>query len=464
MRDKIKINNWVILVIIVLIGSILRLYQLGTESIWLDESVGIQNVYTSFTAMIRNVISNDISPPLYFTLLWGWIKLFGRSEIAVRLLSAILGITSILLMYKLGKLLFSRKEALVGAFIFAISKPPIWASQEARMYPLFIFLVLASSILFIKFCTTNSKKTLFLLTFVNILISYTHLYGLFFILFEGIYILAAKREKLKDFIISGIIIIICYIPWIIVLKTQIPMGAGSWIGRVGGLSGIYYIIWKLSSEYKLLVLAFGTLAMFGVIREFKEHNRSNVLLLLLWILTPIVIAYTLSYLIRPFLDARYVFFVVPAYYLLVARGIFWLKNKVAQSLSLLVITGISGYILFSYYTTIQKEQWRESVKFVETSELKADGIVITGGSTAFEYYYNGSLPAECLPFAFPMAQGTIITDSIKNRIDNMQNIWFFKSAYNNPKLGFEEWLNGKFCIKTEKDFFGIKVYYCEKKE
>ncbi|MFA5033852.1 MAG: glycosyltransferase family 39 protein, partial [bacterium] len=443
-------------------GGGVRLCQLGTESIWLDEAVGIGNVCSSFTGMIGNVIIHDISPPLYFTLLWGWIKLFGTSEFAVRLLSAILGIASILLMYKLGELLFSRKEALIGTFIFAISKPPIWASQEARMYPLFMFLVLASSILFIKFCTTNSKKTLFLLTLVNILISYTHLYGLFFILFEGIYILVAQREKLKDFFISGIIISICYIPWIIVLKTQIPMGAGSWIGRIKGLADIYYIIWKLSSEYKLLVLVFGILAMFGIIRCFKERNRSNILFLVLWILTPISAAYILSYLIRPFLDPRYVFFVVPAYYLLVTRGIFWFRNKVAQALSLLVVTGISGYILFSYYTTVQKEQWRESVKFVETSKLKANAIVLSGGIEPFNYYYKKNIPVECVPFAFSTAKGSIITDSIKNRIDNMQSIWFFKSNYTNPKLGFEEWLNGKFCIKEEKDFMSIKVYYCIK--
>ncbi|MDD2890083.1 MAG: glycosyltransferase family 39 protein [bacterium] len=461
--NKIKINSGVVLILIVLLGSFLRLYQLGTESIWLDEAVGIQNICSSFTGMIGNVFSHDTSPPLYFICLWSWVKMFGTSEIAVRSLSAILGILSILLMYKLGGLLFSKKEALIGTFIFAISKPPIWVSQEARMYPLFMFLVLASSILFIKFCSTNSKKTLFLLTFVNILIAYTHIYGLFFILFEGIYILIAERKKLKDFIISGIIVIICYIPWAIALKSQIARGEGGWIGQLGGVFGIYYIIWKLSSDYKLLVLAFGILAMFGVIKGLKECNRSNVLFLVLWILTPIVIAYILSYIIRPFLDPRYVFFVVPAYYLLVARGILWVKNKIIQVLSLLVVTGISGYILFSYYTTVQKEQWRESVKFVETNKLKADAIVLSGGIEPFKYYYKKNISVECFPFAISTAKGSIISDSIKNRIDNMQSIWFFKSVYNNPELKFEEWLNGKFCIKEKKDFNRIKVYYYSRK-
>lgn len=479
--SKIKLRYLLILVLLVLLGIFLRLYKLGSESIWLDEAVSIQNTSLPFLQMIKAVIAHDGSPPFYFTLLWSWLRLFGKSEFAVRSLSAVLGIISIILMYKLGSLLLSKKEALLGTFIFTISKPPIWASQEARMYSVLILLVLTSSILFVNFCnfsTTSRKDTKLIIsiTFVNILITYTHIYGLFFVLSQVLYILFAERSKLKSFFLSCVFICICYIPWAIVLKSQVSAEygnwvRGSWIGKLGRL-GPYYIAWKLSSEHKILVAIFLTLTLVAIFFTFLKgswgditpttdrHSKiKNVSFLLLWILTPIIIAYILSYLLRPFLDARYVFFVIPAYYLLISRGVFWFKNKTLQLFFVLGITLINIYCLYFYYTFPQKEQWRESVNFIQSSKLKADAIVLTGGIESFNYYYHGILPVENDSFALPTSQGLVITDSIKNRIANADAIWFLKSIYNNPELKLEEWIKENFYPKVSKKFYSIEVYY-----
>ncbi|MFA5033853.1 MAG: glycosyltransferase family 39 protein [bacterium] len=478
MNKALKINTPFILILIILLGSFLRLYQLGNESIWIDEAVGIENASKPFVPMIKAMTFQDFSPPLYFTLVHFWIKIFGKSEFVVRALSAIAGIVSILLMYKLGTVLFGEKEGILGAFIFAISlKPPIWESQEARMYALFLLVVLISSILFIKAIKLGESlipKKLISITIINILLVYIHIYGLFFIVFEAIYILLLKKKELKKWVMSFLIVFICYIPWLFVIiklqlptiKTQIFEGAGSlWLKKIGPME-LYYIIWSLSSEHKILVIAFLGLSLFSILSSFRESikNKQSCLLCFLWIITPIAISYILYYLLKkPFLRPCYLIFVIPAYYLLISKGVFAFRNKIIQLLLILSITGISGYILFSYYTTVEKEQWRESVKFVETSELKANAIVLSGGIEPFRYYYKKNIPVECFPFAISTAKGSIIADGIKNRIDNMQSIWFFKSVYNNPELEFEEWLNEKFCIKKEKEFMKIKVCYYSRK-
>ena len=78
----------------------------------------------------------DTNPPLYYTLQKFWLLWFGRSEGALRSLSAVLGSGSILLVYGLGEALSSARLGLLVAFLLAISPLHIEYSQEARAYTL----------------------------------------------------------------------------------------------------------------------------------------------------------------------------------------------------------------------------------------------------------------------------------------------------------------------------------------
>src|SRR5687768_9598065 len=70
------------------VGAILRVYNLGYESIWFDEGVSIERARMSVIQMIEVTARRDNNPPLYYLILHYWVALFGDSEFAVRLLSA----------------------------------------------------------------------------------------------------------------------------------------------------------------------------------------------------------------------------------------------------------------------------------------------------------------------------------------------------------------------------------------
>jgi uncharacterized membrane protein len=79
-----------------------------------------------------------------------WMLLFGQSEIAVRALSACLGIISVLLIYKVGRELYNRKIGLIASLLMTISTFAIYSSQEARQYSLLLLLTLLSFLFFIR--------------------------------------------------------------------------------------------------------------------------------------------------------------------------------------------------------------------------------------------------------------------------------------------------------------------------
>ena len=142
-----KLTTYIILILIVLIGTFLRFYQLGTNPpslTWDEASLGY-NAYsilktgadeygTKFPLSIRSF--DDFKPPLYVYLAIPSVKLFGLNEFSVRLPSAIAGVLSIISIYFFVKEILQKWEekhreliAFVSSFFFAISP---WSLQFSK--------------------------------------------------------------------------------------------------------------------------------------------------------------------------------------------------------------------------------------------------------------------------------------------------------------------------------------------
>src|ERR1043165_5261778 len=98
----------IILAVIVLVAALLRIPTLGKDSLWVDElwSWTISR-YSSLQDVILLGCANDVHPPGYQTLLWGWMRIFGDSEVAMRSLSVVAGLATVPMMFLLGRRLFS---------------------------------------------------------------------------------------------------------------------------------------------------------------------------------------------------------------------------------------------------------------------------------------------------------------------------------------------------------------------
>ena len=84
---------------ILLLGTVLRVFKLGRESLWLDEVGTVNIAQKSISEMFHYIVHFDVHPPLYYFLLHLWIRLFGDSEFSVRFPSVIFGIATIWLIY-----------------------------------------------------------------------------------------------------------------------------------------------------------------------------------------------------------------------------------------------------------------------------------------------------------------------------------------------------------------------------
>lgn len=93
--------------------------------------------------VLRAVRLSDTSPPLYYLVLWGWTRLLGTSDLALRGLSLLLFLAAMPFLLALARRLGGRAAVLPAGVFFALSPPAVYYGTEGRMYSLLWLCVLA---------------------------------------------------------------------------------------------------------------------------------------------------------------------------------------------------------------------------------------------------------------------------------------------------------------------------------
>jgi len=126
--------------------------------LWLDEANTV-HISTGAPRQIIASLSRDVSPPLYYLLLSGWIRLFGYSEVALRLPSVIFYLAGICVMWLLGRKLLGIEGAGLAAFMYAVDSVVGRQAQNARMYTMLGLMAALSLLVFLNLAEDRSRRT-----------------------------------------------------------------------------------------------------------------------------------------------------------------------------------------------------------------------------------------------------------------------------------------------------------------
>src|ERR1041384_2090597 len=175
----------VVIGLLLLLSTFFALYKsdsaYSSDEVWSVKAVSVD--YTSTMEMLKA----DVHPPLYYQFLYVWVRLFGVGERAVRSLSGLFFVLSVLAVYGLGRSLYGSKTALLCAAIYLCSPLAILSAQFARMYALLSLLSILSTWLYLQFSLKpdNSRLLFVAYVLVNALGTFTHI-AFFFLLFAQI--------------------------------------------------------------------------------------------------------------------------------------------------------------------------------------------------------------------------------------------------------------------------------------
>jgi mannosyltransferase len=404
-----KIKNVLItdylLLIILLLGLILRLISIN-QSLWLDEAISVLLVKkASFLVNLSYYMKGDFNPPLFNLILYFWLKVVPTTEFFIRLPSLFFGLLTCFLVYKIYKLIFKESRGTLLSLALLVTAPlHIYYSQEARMYSLASFSTSASLYYFLQLIKTKKKFFTFHFSLFTILMLYSHYLAWLILLVQWLYLILIKFWKDKklflNILISNILIFFFLIPLTPFLFNQLKVGQrvalknvvwGDVVGRLSfknlALLPLKFIIGRTSFANKNLYYSIGALLVLCfVLLLWKARKEAK--LIWLWLILPPILGAFISIKVPVFSYFRFLF-CLPAFYLLVSRGVSGCKNPKPYIVSLLVIN-LFFSSLYLFNTNFHRENWKEAVRVLHSQNLERNPVLIEENVTApFLYYDQG---------------------------------------------------------------------------
>ena len=403
--------SWLPITIVLTAATGLFLYQLGYEGLWLDELNSVRDIDMTLPEVYK---ANQVRP-LYYLLLFFWSQ-FGESDAWLRSLSVVFAIASVFLLYRLGRRLLGETEGLIAATMLALSPEFIHHAQEIRMYAVSLCLGLAGTLflsdaLLAERYQTPKQQTLAGWALFRLLAIYTVPLNVTLLLPDALIVFSRFRRQsavLMNFAKWTLLIFTLWAPSVLsVVEASSPSSnyANDHIGATPpGPDRLirplkFLTAWPFPVQsnkaialfYKLFTLLVAGLIGAGLIRK----QKSPVLLwTFAWLLIPLLPIVAFSYMLIPIWQTRYLVFVSPYLFILLAAGLtrLWRDWKpTAIAIAAIYSFAVSGGLVH-YYTMQQRPDYKFNVATIEQYEQSGDAIVWSYEccSSGLRRYYNGN--------------------------------------------------------------------------
>lgn len=397
----------------------LRLFKALNTSIWLDEAVTIEAARGNLSEVWEKAFFLG-HPPLHAYLFHFWIAIGGESELWLRLLTVISGVTTVYFTFRIAQALYRDEHiALIAATFVALSPFLVLVDREIRMYP---FLV--------TFCTGSlacllgalqSGRVLAWLGFAAFAAAavYTQYVGALFIVGQLVVLLVVGGKRLRHFwpwllVVGGLggIALALLLP---TLRLHLTNTFAVWSGSPVPLPSVLGVLsqqvdaravpWPFSLLSAALVMLALLTAPFTVraCRPLAVGLDRGSLVLLANIAVTLGFAFLFSRVGRNLLDARYLAPTAPLVFILLAAAAMKLRRAelVVGAIGVVLVLFVlaHGRVLQQGWALEHLGDWRTLVAYLEEHAGPEDliAVVVCYDALPLQYYYKGPAKVIALP-------------------------------------------------------------------
>lgn len=500
------------LFIITVIGLILRIYNLAKFGFGYDEALQLIFIKLFPKAIFFPYVTIAGTIPIFFRILiLGWMNI-ASNEYFLRFFSVIWAIFSIIGIYKLGEIIFSKRIGILSALILSISPLHIYYSQELTHRSLDIFFAISSSYCFFKFLKYKNRSSSILYVLSTLAFIYAYPLNLLIFLIQNIFFFTfyyKDKYLRRKWIVLQLIIFLLSLYWLIFIILQVfnfcQLNTYWWVPKPNFNTVLQtFLIFPLGyhASWGLQLRALIIFIYFSVTAIYYWRKKNEIFYLLFWLMAPIGIIWLISQL-HPCYLPRIFSFSLPAFCLLMAAGMINIKKYLQRGLIALYII-LTIYSLSNYYENKlpqdyqkryphgdiwPKRNYKEPAIYV--AEKFKDGDIILHVSRIsimpFIYYHGGKLPEYGIKindiyysdwwFRVVMMASEKNTKfcnllkflEIKEKSDlnNYKRIWLIHSSWRFSEETLPEdregnriidWFNKNFSKKEIKMFGGVNIY------
>lgn len=472
-----QVRYALVLAVILLLAFALRIWLLGDQNIWWDEGLAIWAVRQGWTQTTLWT-AGDVHPPLYFWLLWIWVRLAGESEFAARFLSLACGLVTVAALYPLGKILLGRKTALGSVILLAFSRFHIWWSQEMRMYIIATMWGVLSLYTLLRWLQAEgllgssevSSQRRYVLSSLYVITTAAGLYTLYLfatiVVIENvfsIYLLFKQPAKnrtdlLRRWLLSQLAIIGLFVPWLVLslsrmrswsvatpfdfrvliqlYATLLTLGISTYIERYTWLVAPFFFIvlvaqillWRPCAQKPDYTTSTtrgtGPIIVETGSKSVSAKQSLPAFLLFLFLLIPLVVVYAVTQprelFYAPRVEARYLVLFAPAFYVLLAWSLAILYCRM-KWIGIGAIAFVAAAFLWTlpghYVGRYLRDEHQTMVRIIAAYAEPGDAVLLVSGNRypVFGYYYEKLLPGNMRPPIYALPQHTLRIDH--NNVD-----------------------------------------------
>lgn len=386
--------------LITLLGAVLRLYELETWSLWIDEAHTWRDATTPLFGDRGFFGSYRSNYPLSYLLLRGLLScglLVGQGEGWLRLPFAFCGIVTVPLLALVGNLFVGRGAALFAALLLAVNPWHLYWSQNARGYVFAaFFVVLAAGAFWVAW--QGRRRWWWLAAVVGAAIG-----GLFHataFLVLPVFVVTPLLERLPA-AAQGRMLRLGLLLTAVVVLVPILVRSLPWfqdfLAAKSSTSLLHYLQ-TTAFYYRVPLLCMGAV---GALVLLRDAHAARGRLLVCWAALPLLLLGVLGATVVK-TTARYGFVALPALLLLAATGVVriaqacraaWASDRgrrwwiPAGLLPLILLVDSASYD-YLYYTTQcgDRGRWRQVRDYVLATTRGRPFTVLSVNEPSLQYY------------------------------------------------------------------------------
>ncbi|MDE2143664.1 MAG: glycosyltransferase family 39 protein, partial [Elusimicrobia bacterium] len=306
---------------------------------WFDEAGTMMLAALPFGKVLPLLISNEMSPPLYFVMMHFWLKAFADPRLGLRVFSVLCGVASLVVFRSLCERLLPKRARLLGLFIAAFSSYWIHAAQDGRVYSLLILVALlcARSVLALEEAPTPRRWAAYAcwaLLGLNL-----HYYFAFSLVAHALWLgwrFRRSAAQMKAWATAHLFVLLALTPWAFFLPQQLTRHVHDFLvadpltfRHLGDLLGtmffdVTYLGLALPAWLTPAIGAgFAAAAIVGAVRLAArlgpDDERAPLSFIVTHLAVPLALIMIAELMVgRPITQARYFFALSPWAYLLAA--------------------------------------------------------------------------------------------------------------------------------------------------
>lgn len=411
--------------LILLIPVAISRLWLVNFSLRLDETQSIWQASRSIEGILK-IIAQDVHVPLYHLLLNVWMQAFGNSALAVRSLSLVFFIASLLVAYAISRLIMSRAWATVALTALAVSPFLNWYANETRMYTMLLFMVLLGQYYFMRLMRYGKGWIGY--TVSAVIGMYTHYFFALSLVTQGVFYLLNRKQfpKWSFAKLAGTCLLIAaaLAPWAWYFLSQ--GAAANTKPRLQPPSTVdFFNIYNQflfgfhGDTANTIIMSCWPLAVVAVFFIVKRRLvlDLHVRYLIAASIVPVVLAFGVSFFVGPFFLSRYLVAAMPSCVLLLV----WLASQYRSALSrlamgcFLVVLLIASALQIASNDTPVKEDYRSVAAYIAVQAQPQDVVALSSPFTIYpiEYYYDGKPQITTIPLWDRSVGGAIPAFSVE---------------------------------------------------